>query len=269
MIKKEMVDYIASNLKRGYSIEALQKYLIKLGYPMQDVEDSSKAAYALLHPQLKPLPKQEVKTKIHFHFTSHQLIAISVVMFVCAGLILYFLLSSYVGGGFQLNLYSSSSKSVYPGEELEFTIDVRGADISKIDFTYMITDSLTQKEVLTTNNALGAEEYQSIIIPKDLSQGTYEIKVKGSKALSSSESSFIFIVNEKEEEIEQADYIEIKEEETEEESECKLCEDENPCTSDECDQSTGFECIHIYLSNCCGNNICEFGEDKTACSIDC
>jgi len=84
----------------------------------------------------------------------------------------------------------------------------------------------------------------------------------------------------------------------EEIKQCPLsCDDGNPCTEDVCNQSTDFKCVHINLTgevngcsgrtdclefsclngtcvsqkiqNCCGNLICEEGEDNSTCPQDC
>jgi len=44
------------------------------------------------------------------------------------------------------------------------------------------------------------------------------------------------------------------------------CDDENNCTIDTCDLSTGT-CQNIMSNNCCGNEVCEINEE--GCSVDC
>jgi len=46
--------------------------------------------------------------------------------------------------------------------------------------------------------------------------------------------------------------------------ECK-CDDNNPCTVDECVENF---CRHTIIPNCCGNGICE-GDEFDTCPIDC
>eukprot|EP00566_Odontella_aurita_P003492 CAMPEP_0113595590 /NCGR_PEP_ID=MMETSP0015_2-20120614/39818_1 /TAXON_ID=2838 /ORGANISM="Odontella" /LENGTH=1552 /DNA_ID=CAMNT_0000502917 /DNA_START=104 /DNA_END=4762 /DNA_ORIENTATION=+ /assembly_acc=CAM_ASM_000160 len=45
------------------------------------------------------------------------------------------------------------------------------------------------------------------------------------------------------------------------------CDDGDSCTADSCDSSTG--CSYTPIANCCGNTICETGEDATNCLADC
>jgi len=45
------------------------------------------------------------------------------------------------------------------------------------------------------------------------------------------------------------------------------CDDNNDCTVDSCDSITG--CINQSISPCCGNGICEAGEDCNICPNDC
>ena len=46
------------------------------------------------------------------------------------------------------------------------------------------------------------------------------------------------------------------------------CDDANACTDDLCSEQTNFECQHSEIIPCCGNTLCEEGEDFTTCS-DC
>jgi hypothetical protein len=57
-------------------------------------------------------------------------------------------------------------------------------------------------------------------------------------------------------------------------SECDAeeCDDSNPCTSDKCMTINEYEyCVNEYITNrpCCGNKICDPGEDKCSCPGDC
>lgn len=47
------------------------------------------------------------------------------------------------------------------------------------------------------------------------------------------------------------------------------CDDGNPCTKDFCSRKTGFQCKHEPIIPCCGNELCEEGEDFSSCPEDC
>lgn len=50
------------------------------------------------------------------------------------------------------------------------------------------------------------------------------------------------------------------------------CTDDNKCTNDACTQLNGYNyCMHEYITKriCCGNKVCEQGEDKCNCPFDC
>jgi len=47
------------------------------------------------------------------------------------------------------------------------------------------------------------------------------------------------------------------------------CDDNDPCTRDFCNDSTGFRCKYLVITPCCGNEVCEGGENYSSCSIDC
>ncbi len=49
--------------------------------------------------------------------------------------------------------------------------------------------------------------------------------------------------------------------------ECE-CDDGDPCTEDSCDPSSG-ECTNVPIVPCCGNQVCEAGEDCENCEADC
>ena len=47
------------------------------------------------------------------------------------------------------------------------------------------------------------------------------------------------------------------------------CNDLDVCTNDYCNEDTNYECIHERMVPCCGNDLCEFGENCNSCSDDC
>ena len=47
------------------------------------------------------------------------------------------------------------------------------------------------------------------------------------------------------------------------------CDDSKICTDDVCSVDTNYACINTPLSSCCGNAICEDGENITSCALDC
>jgi len=47
------------------------------------------------------------------------------------------------------------------------------------------------------------------------------------------------------------------------------CDDGNPCTRDYCSFATNYGCRHDPITPCCGNGICESGENCETCSQDC
>ena len=47
------------------------------------------------------------------------------------------------------------------------------------------------------------------------------------------------------------------------------CDDGNKCTIDKCGKDTGYECSHTVKIPCCGDGICESGENRDNCLGDC
>ncbi|MBW2992822.1 hypothetical protein KY345_06420 [Candidatus Woesearchaeota archaeon] len=52
---------------------------------------------------------------------------------------------------------------------------------------------------------------------------------------------------------------------------CPDCEDNNPCTDDDCGPHTNYFCEHNIISTgiCCGDDTCSPGEDRCRCPGDC
>jgi len=47
------------------------------------------------------------------------------------------------------------------------------------------------------------------------------------------------------------------------------CDDSKECTRDYCSENTGLMCVHQPIRPCCGNGVCESGENKDSCAKDC
>jgi len=47
------------------------------------------------------------------------------------------------------------------------------------------------------------------------------------------------------------------------------CDDGNPCIQDICSKETNYKCSHPPVADCCGNKICEVGENYETCPADC
>ena len=47
------------------------------------------------------------------------------------------------------------------------------------------------------------------------------------------------------------------------------CDDGNICTIDACGKDTGYECRHTAKIPCCGDGVCESGENRDNCLADC
>ncbi len=48
-----------------------------------------------------------------------------------------------------------------------------------------------------------------------------------------------------------------------------ICNDNDACTTDVCNEQTDYECRSVPIAPCCGNSLCETGETDSSCPLDC
>ncbi len=139
------------------------------------------------------------------------------------------------------------TSGIVPGSEIEYRI--------KDEAGNLLTSTIEEKPIS------GKKVSRSIMVPGSAESGRYVIEVavsSGGKDYISKSRPFI-VVN----------YLEGLDAELSSASlrSCPgSCDDNNGCTQDHCSSSTEYLCANDPIPGCCGNNICEEGED---CMIDC
>ncbi|MBW2970230.1 hypothetical protein KY319_03850 [Candidatus Woesearchaeota archaeon] len=257
MVQESLVEYIRRLLQQGYEAETIRTTLLNAGYSSVDVDAAMSVAGAPT--------KRFINTRI--------LIVAFLVLLVLAGgvlIVLKLMQPPAAVLGFSLSLFSTK---VSPGQDLVVNVDVQnpsGRSVSGlIDFVVSGPSgkvaSKTESFSLTARTSVPA----TIALPSDVPLGMYTLQVTLSyKGKSSSQSASFDVVERvvKEEPVEA-----LKERAVEEARALGLtcpggCDDLNFCTSDAC---VNGECVHTALVPCCGNGVCESGEDASSCVLDC
>ena len=230
----------------GYDINSIRAGLINYGYNAADVEEAIRA----LKPAAPKIPIIPIA------------IGAAVLLIVVIGLFLIF-------GGEKpekqlLDLKTSATVStVAPGDSLSFNVELINMGAIKrydVSLLHQIFDS-AGREITSKQEAMAIETRASAInsinIPANIDAGRYRLKTTAYYDTKTAESFFMFDV----EEAEEVEVIEL---------ECPAsCDDFDDCTEDYCSAETGYVCVHDPIYPCCGNGICESGEDYTNCPADC
>jgi hypothetical protein len=188
MPNKKLVGYIQEQLKAGYNLNLIRNYLIKYGYTYKDIDEALQEVY---HP--------EVKHVVH-HISKTTLIAVAII-----GLIVVLLIPTiyhYISGSSTpkqlLDLRTSSLKNeVYPGEKLEFNIELSNAGRSKrydvLVRSEIIGTDIFKEETIAVETTTSKTSY--VQLPDDIALRKYTLKTTASYADKKAFSTFGFTVS--------------------------------------------------------------------------
>ncbi len=254
MVQQSLLEYIQRLLQQGYDPKIIRDTLLKAGYSSYDIEEAMRAAGA---------PKK-VPVKL--------LVTIFVILLaVAAGLLVALKLVQPAPAelGLSLSLFSTV---VQPGSDLIVTANVdnpSGRQVSGlIDFAVMgpagKVVSTTESVSLTNRASVPV----TIRIPDGSPEGAYSLRATLSYGRVSTTQTAVFDVERIS--VEAPTYV-LEERPVVEAKQAQLtcpggCDDLNFCTDDSCIQG---RCIHAPIVPCCGNRVCESGESKESCVVDC
>lgn len=247
MADKKLVSYVKKQVAAGYGVDSIRRSLIKYGYQPVYIDEAIKAA------------------RKRFPWMFVIIFIIVLIGVIAAVLIIKEAPEEKVEPDFELKT-ATSTTNIKAGRNIFFNVDlVNTGGVGSYNFrlNHQILDSngkiiASQQESLLISTRAESRRSQ-IRIPIDAETGSYRLRTTASYDTEVIESVFTFDVESvSPEEIE---VIELK---------CpESCDDNDECTDDFCSAETGYECRHDMMEDCCGNGVCESGEDYTNCAADC
>ncbi len=236
-----LVKYINDLLGKRYSREQITNALLRAGYPKQTIDEY----LYYLHPK-------------HALFSLKIIVGI---VLISVGILIagyFYLQYSSQPKIEQAELELKISQPEYSSGQLKFIAGFLSTQDEKISagFTYTLTDSLGET-ILKKSELISFEKQTSktiaVEIPSETKDGTYTLT-----------ASLIY----RGKTISEAKTFDVKSQDKktppETESE-QNCDDKNSCTTD---SLYGNQCAHEQIIPCCGNSVCEKGEESL-CAKDC
>ena len=255
----DLISYIKQQLKAGYDINTIRTALIKYGYQPGDIDAAMRQAYA--EPSV-------VKHVVHL---SPALIITVIAVAIIAGGAFFLFKPGAPSSTVPTELLDLSaditSLDISPGSSLEFDVGIMNlgaANRYDVALRYLIINQ-DNKAVKTKEETVAIETRFStkaqVTLPPNLPLGNYKLRViaRYNGNIATAEETFSVarprpVITEPEEPA-----PEFKEPEE------LVCDDGDICTTD---SIVDDACSFAPITPCCGNNICESGED-ISCSADC
>ncbi|MBN1645023.1 hypothetical protein JW851_03220 [Candidatus Woesearchaeota archaeon] len=251
MVDSTLKNYVKTTLKQGYAISAIRTRLIQSGYSKQEINTAIKEATG----------RKIISTK-----------ALLIAAVVIVVLILVVIISLKVITPSAKQIYISTTplvSTVIPGGKLTFvnTLTSSTSKTVEAELKHQIIYKKTGKTIGTKTEKVSVSKKSStqtqITLPSETLSGEYETITTLTHKQGSKQASFNFIVEQKT----SLPTPSVEEPSAEVSLLCPTgCDDYNACTIDNC--VSGI-CEHIEIIPCCGNGICEAGEDAYSCSLDC
>lgn len=289
MADKKLVSYVQDMLRRGYPANSIQQVLIQRGYTPSQANAAIQDARQL-----------EIRHTLHL---SPALLLILGAIIVAGGAFGFFALSQG-NSGLQEELLDLNLEPVEldkaAGEEIVFLKEITNMGASNRYDIILKTELLDPRtgEVLTSKTetrgieTIGSSQTR-LALPDSVKPGSYTLRTiaeyQGGRAVATLPVTVTAagslaptcsdgIRNQDEEGIDCGGSCEAcQKEETPPEGENKtpaerapspqelVCDDRNACTAD---ANTDGQCSFTPITPCCGNNVCEDGEQDT-CRTDC
>ena len=245
MVKKGVVDYIKSQLQKGYNISTIRDVMLRYGYTDEDINGAINEIY---YPT--------IRHEIHLGPTTVFVIIFAIVAVIGATVFVF-----YPPKGptklLDMNLEPVET-TVAAGEKIDYIKELSNLGSSKRYDVVLVQEiiepktfkPITEKTETMAIETFGAKRSQ-FLVPPETKPGDYILRVMveydNKKAVATLPIKVTL-----------SKKAEIKEESRE-------CNDNNPCTNDIIENGI---CINNPIAPCCGNNVCEEGE-KENCNEDC
>lgn len=251
MVNKAIVDYIQKYHAQGYSLQTLKNFLVKQGYPINEVNEALNYAYK---------PEHHGKSKFIIFLVATIVLVLSISIFL--------LIISLIGGEeevakISINVYGDES-NIDKGEELLYKVYIENTGTKKsfpVNLKYeLLKDGTAEKE---GNDIMNSEDGEKLyrITPSKI--GSYSLKVTGTYEGKEAYGIFNFnVLSICGDGV--CDTNEVCDEDCREGPVCgdNICEVNEVCAED-CEEIPG------PVETGCGNNICDQGEDFLNCPADC
>ena len=263
MVQNSLVKYIQEQVRAGYDISSIKKYLLEYGYAESRVNEAMQFAY----------PPTEVKHMVHLSKTTVALVIAIVCSLVLVSTGIFMFLVPKESSQLLDVETDLISASLNEGDSLRFTSQIfnlgkaKRYDVSLKYEVYDLKDSLVTFKEETI--ALETRASSSVNIPLDIKPGNYYLRTTASYGDKTAKATSAFRVTTTESVV-PLPTTPVVPKPVAPTSVCPVsCDDGNSCTSDYCSEDTNYECRHAVIELCCGNSICEGGEDYTNCLADC
>ncbi|MBW2968525.1 hypothetical protein KY304_00405 [Candidatus Woesearchaeota archaeon] len=250
MVDSTLKNYIKNTLKQGYKIDAIRTRLKQSGYSSSEINQAVKQAKG----------RKIISTKT---------LLIAAILIIFLIILVIISLKLIVPTPKQISISTTPLVStVTPGGKLVFVTTLTSPINRKITATlkHRLINKKTNKIITTQTETIPIGTKSStqtqIIIPENSATGECEVITDLTSENNQKQARFTFI-------IQQTSYptTPLYEQPTTQTLLCPQgCDDYNACTKDECINGI---CKHTPITPCCGNRICEQGEDIYNCAIDC
>jgi hypothetical protein len=242
--------YIKDSLKQGYHIREIRARLVQSGYSQNSIEQAIKET------------KHKTITPKTLAITAGILIILIIVTVLAIKII--------TPEPKQITISTTPLVStVVPGGKLTFVSTLTSPTKRKTQATlyHNLINKKTNQKIASKTEQITIGQRSStqtqITIPENAVKGEYRLITNMIHEDGKAQARFTFLVQE----ITGPQVPQFQEPKAEIPATCPGgCDDYNECTQDICDKGT---CKHIEIIPCCGNGICEQGEDQYNCRIDC
>lgn len=267
MPKKSLIDYIKALKQKGYDAAAIRNFLLKYGYSNEEISEALDLPF-----------KPTIRHEIYLSHTTVFAIALGFVFLVGILSFVYYKPLQKTPELLDLNLEPIAT-TVEPGQSISFIKELSNLGSAKrydVIIKQELIEPLTNRIITQKIETRAIETFGStqtrILVPEETKAGDYILRAvveyDDKKAVATlpikvvriekAKTCFDGIKNQDEQEIDCG-------------GACKPCQkqdlecnDNNQCTNDFVEDNA---CLNKPIVPCCGNNICEAGEES--CPADC